>query len=168
MTPLVQENVVAGDVDKFVTIKVYSRKTDKMVLYAEFREDFIDLLFSFLAIPLEFAWELSVDSVNMGCAGNLNRSVRDLSFEKQKEATVFELNIDEQMINISKAEAVSLLRASLITTSALTNGLSNFHSIMKPQEASQSASKVSKSEKKPLRHGPCYLWPLDSATVVLA
>lgn len=94
LTPLVQENVVAGDVDKFVTIKVYSRKTNKMVLYAECREDFIDLLFSFLAILLEFSWELSVDNVNMGCAGNLNRSVKDLSFEKQKEATVSECMLD--------------------------------------------------------------------------
>lgn len=88
LKPLVQENVVAGDADNFVTIKVYSRKTDKMVLYAECREDFIDLLFTFLTVPLEFAWELSVDCVNMGCVGNLSRSVKDLSFEKQKEATV--------------------------------------------------------------------------------
>ncbi|KAJ0240351.1 hypothetical protein HA466_0224910 [Hirschfeldia incana] len=90
LKPLVQGNVVAGDADNFVTIKVYSRKTDKMVLYAECREDFIDLLFTFLAIPLEFAWELSVDSVNMGCVGNLSRSVKDLSFEKQKEAKASE------------------------------------------------------------------------------
>ncbi|XP_056860116.1 uncharacterized protein LOC108841144 [Raphanus sativus] len=90
LTPLVQENVVAGDADNFIIIKVYSRKTDKMVLYAECREDFIDLLFTFLAIRLEFAWELSVDCVNMGCVGNLCRSVEDLSFEKQKEAKVSE------------------------------------------------------------------------------
>ncbi|RID79708.1 hypothetical protein BRARA_A02422, partial [Brassica rapa] len=88
LTPLVQENAVAGDADKFVAIKVYIRKTDKRILYAECREDFIDLLFTFLAIPLEFAWDLSVDIVNMGCVGNLSRSVKNLSFEKQKEATV--------------------------------------------------------------------------------
>ncbi|KAH0942658.1 hypothetical protein HID58_002295, partial [Brassica napus] len=238
LTPLVQENAVAGDADKFVAIKVYIRKTDKRILYAECREDFIDLLFTFLAIPLEFAWDLSVDIVNMGCVGNLSRSVKNLSFEKQKEATVSQCvlpyyykfraqlldiviqeedseyeclvprngypssnckfskkikkdvlsngerivkftqmhsntssyagvgfvkgetnfivsddlfitpmstsstisllsklqmnisDIDEQVINISKAEAVGLLRASLITTSALTNGLSNFLSKM--------------------------------------
>lgn len=58
------------------------------ILYAECREDFIDFLFTFLAIPLEFARELSVDSVNMGCVGNLCISVEDLSFEKRREATV--------------------------------------------------------------------------------
>ncbi|CAN6917017.1 unnamed protein product [Brassica oleracea var. botrytis] len=252
LTPLVQENAVAGDADKFVAIKVYIRKTDKMILYAECREDFIDLLFTFLAVPLEFAWDLSVGIVNIGCVGNLSRSVNNLSFEKQKEATVSECvlpyyykfraqlldiviqeedseyeclvprngypssnckfsreikkdvlfngerivkftpmhsntssyagvgfvkgetnfivsddlfitpmstsstislpsklqmnisDIDEQVINISKAEAVGLLRASLITTSALTNGLSNFLSKMKPQEAAQSTSKIPK------------------------
>lgn len=90
LTPLVQENAVAGDADKFVAIKVYIRKTDKMILYAECREDFIDLLFTFLAVPLEFAWDLSVGIVNIGCVGNLSRSVNNLSFEKQKEATVSE------------------------------------------------------------------------------
>lgn len=72
LTPLVQENAVAGDADKFVAIKVYIRKTDKMILYAECREDFIDLLFTFLAVPLVFAWDLSVGIVNMGCVGNLS------------------------------------------------------------------------------------------------
>ncbi|CAH8337348.1 unnamed protein product [Eruca vesicaria subsp. sativa] len=57
------------------------------ILYAECREDFVEFLFTFLAIPLEFAWELSIDKVNMGCVGNLCRSVKDLSFEKTKEAT---------------------------------------------------------------------------------
>lgn len=69
-------------------MKVYVKKTDRSILYAECREEFVDFLFSLLAIPLEFAWDLSIDSVNMGCVGNLCRSVKDLSFEKQKEATL--------------------------------------------------------------------------------
>ncbi|CAH2065187.1 unnamed protein product [Thlaspi arvense] len=249
LTPLVQESTVAGDADELLTVNVYVRKTDSAILYAECREDFVDLLFTFLAIPLEFAWELSVDNVNMGCVGNLCRSLKDLSFEKHKEATVskctlpcyynlrgllldiviqegvlkyeclvnrysgssssfsrkikkdvlsddervatltlmdpisifgfakgetnfivsddlyitpmsssstismlskLQMNIgdiEEHVINISKAQAVSLLRASLITTSALTNGLSNFLSKLKPKEATPSASKIPKSEK---------------------
>ncbi|XP_024009346.1 uncharacterized protein LOC18013928 [Eutrema salsugineum] len=86
LTPLGKESRFAGDSDKQLTLKVYVRKTDKAILYAECREDFVDFLFSFLVIPLEFAWELSIDNVNMGCVGNLCRSVKDLSFEKQKEA----------------------------------------------------------------------------------
>ncbi|ESQ37323.1 hypothetical protein EUTSA_v10002899mg [Eutrema salsugineum] len=211
LTPLGKESRFAGDSDKQLTLKVYVRKTDKAILYAECREDFVDFLFSFLVIPLEFAWELSIDNVNMGCVGNLCRSVKDLSFEKQKEAIASKFSrkikdvpsngdrivkftsmdpsyggvgfvkgetnfivsddlvitpmnssstisllsklqmnisdIEEQVINISKAEAVSLLRASLITTSVLTNGLSNFLLKMKPQAATQSTSKIPKSEK---------------------
>ena len=48
------------------------------------------------------------------------------------------------LLNIPLLQAVGLLRASLITTSALTNGLSNFLSKMKPQEAAQSTSKIPK------------------------
>ncbi|CAE5966620.1 unnamed protein product [Arabidopsis arenosa] len=244
LTPLVQESRVAGVADKLVTLKVYVRKTDRAVLYAECREEFVDFLFTFLAIPLEFAWELSIENGNMGCVGNLCRSVKDLSFEKQKEATVskcilpyyyngraqpldvviqespeyeclvsyyghnmlskkinkavlsngeilakftsvpasiglvkeetnfivsddlvvtpmnssstisllskLQMNIgdiEEQVISIGKAEATSLLRASLITTSALTNGLSNFLSKMEPDEATQSTPKIQKSDK---------------------
>jgi len=88
LTPLVQESSVAGAADNLLTLKVYVRKTDRAVLYAECREEFVDFLFTFLAIPIEFAWELSVDIGNMGCVGNLCRSVKDLSFEKQKAATV--------------------------------------------------------------------------------
>ncbi|AAD56327.1 hypothetical protein [Arabidopsis thaliana] len=204
LTPLVQESSVAGAADNLLTLKVYVRKTDRAVLYAECREEFVDFLFTFLAIPIEFAWELSIDIGNMGCVGNLCRSVKDLSFEKQKAATESpeyeclvthyghnmlckkinkavlsngeiiakftsasasiglvkgETNfivsddlmnigdIEEQVISIGKAEATSLLRASLITTSALTNGLSNFLSKMDPDEVTQSTPKIQKSDK---------------------
>lgn len=87
LTPLVQETRVAGE-DECLTPKVLIRKFDREILYVECREDFVDFLFSFLAIPLEFAWELSIDDANLGCVGNLRRSVKELSFEKQKEATI--------------------------------------------------------------------------------
>lgn len=86
LTPLVQETRVAGEVNEVVTLKVYVRKSDKAILYAECREEFVDFLFTFLVIPLEFAWELSVDHLNMGCVGNLRRSVKELSFEQRREA----------------------------------------------------------------------------------
>lgn len=89
LTQLVQETRVAGE-DGCLTLKVLIRKLDGEILYAECREDFVDFLFSFLAIPLEFAWELSIDDANLGCVGNMCRSVKELSFEKQTEATVSE------------------------------------------------------------------------------
>nr|VDD46986.1 unnamed protein product [Brassica oleracea] len=245
LTPLVQEARVAGEVNEVVTLKVYVRKSDKAILYAECREEFVDFLFTFLVIPLEFAWELSVDHLNMGCVGNLRRSVKELSFEQRREAMLpyyyscriqlldvviqetpeyeclvsrrsynssrlsktikksvlgdgervakltpvvtsdsasiglvkgetnfivsddlvvtamnssstisllskLQMNIsdiEEQMISIGKAQAISLLRASLITTSALSNGLSNFLSKMKLKEAAPSTFKIPKSEK---------------------
>ncbi|KAL1193843.1 hypothetical protein V5N11_031969 [Cardamine amara subsp. amara] len=258
LTPLVQKGGVGGEADKLLNLKVYVRKTDGSILYAECREDFVDFLFSFLAIPLEFAWEISIDNVNMGCVGNLCRSVKGLSFGQPKKANVLKCmlpsyyncraqlldvafeempeyeclvsndpyrystsscsklakkiqknvlaggeriaklisvdskskatsdaiglvkgetnfivsddlvvtpmnssstisllsklkmsisDIEEQVISIGKTEATSLLRASLITTSALTNGLSNFLKKMNPEEATPSTSKIPRTEK---------------------
>ncbi|KAF8080292.1 hypothetical protein N665_0959s0022 [Sinapis alba] len=250
LTPLVQESRVAGEVNDVTTLKVYVRKSDKVILYAECREEFVDFLFTFLVIPLGFAWELSVDHLNMGCVGNLRRSVKELRFEQRRESTepkcmlpyyysfftqlldvviqetpeyeclvsrrsynssrlsknikksvladgervakltpmvtsdsastglvkgetnfivsddlvVTAMNssstisllsklqmnisdIEEQVISIGKAQAISLLRASLITTSALSNGLSNFLSKIKLKEASTTTFKIPKSEK---------------------
>ncbi|CAA7036729.1 unnamed protein product [Microthlaspi erraticum] len=113
LTPLVQENCAEGDADNTLTLKVYVRKTDKAILYAECREDFVDFLFSFLAIPLEFAWEHSIGNLNMGCVGNLCRSVKDLSFENQKEATVskcmlpHQYNFRGQLLDIVIQEGVT-------------------------------------------------------------
>ncbi|CAF1958722.1 BnaC07g04270D [Brassica napus] len=208
LTPLVQETRVAGE-DECLTPKVLIRKFDREILYVECREDFVDFLFSFLAIPLEFAWELSIDDANLGCVGNLRRSVKELSFEKQKEAIISKCvlphcysfraqlldikktvlgdglkivkvspvsasvgtnfivsddpvvapmnssstvsllsklqlsigDIEEHLISIGKNEAIIILRASLITTSALINGFSNFLFKMKPEEAKQLTKK---------------------------
>ncbi|EOA33111.1 hypothetical protein CARUB_v10016449mg [Capsella rubella] len=90
LTPSVQETgITTGEADKLLTLKVYVRKTDRVILYAECREDFVDFLFTFLAIPLGFAWELSLDNVNMGCVGNLCRSLKGLSFEQPEKSKVF-------------------------------------------------------------------------------
>ncbi|XP_010490603.1 PREDICTED: uncharacterized protein LOC104768354 [Camelina sativa] len=50
------------------------RKQDMKILYVECGEDFVDFLFTFLAVPLEF-----VCDINLGCIGNLRRSFKDLS-----------------------------------------------------------------------------------------
>lgn len=69
LTPMVLDNGVVGDANKFITVEVYVRKRDKMIFYAECREDFVEKL-------------------NMGCVGNLCKCIKDLSLKKQKEAIV--------------------------------------------------------------------------------
>ncbi|MFQ6623283.1 hypothetical protein Gotur_002869 [Gossypium turneri] len=44
--------------DSKTRVKIMLRKSDRKILYGEANEDFVDLLFSFLAIPLESALEL--------------------------------------------------------------------------------------------------------------
>ncbi|MBA0849216.1 hypothetical protein Goshw_013098, partial [Gossypium schwendimanii] len=44
--------------DSKTRVKIMLRKSDRRILYGEANEDFVDLLFSFLAIPLESALEL--------------------------------------------------------------------------------------------------------------
>ncbi|EOA20523.1 hypothetical protein CARUB_v10000837mg [Capsella rubella] len=50
------------------------RKQDMKILYVECGEDFVDLLFTFLAVPLQFLCDSS-----LGCIGNLSRSFKELS-----------------------------------------------------------------------------------------
>ncbi|XP_052878830.1 uncharacterized protein LOC108466333 [Gossypium arboreum] len=56
---LVAPNVkVTTEKDSKTRVKIMLRKSDRKILYGEASEDFVDLLFSFLTIPLEFALEL--------------------------------------------------------------------------------------------------------------
>ncbi|CAA7055268.1 unnamed protein product [Microthlaspi erraticum] len=56
------------------SVKVYVRKVDREILFAECNEDFIDSLLSFLIFPLELACSLCNDNTIFGCVGNLCRS----------------------------------------------------------------------------------------------
>lgn len=47
---------------ELVTFSAIARKHDKKILYVECGEDFVDLLFTFLAVPLESALEISGES----------------------------------------------------------------------------------------------------------
>ncbi|EFH49285.1 hypothetical protein ARALYDRAFT_486966 [Arabidopsis lyrata subsp. lyrata] len=65
--------------DKVITFDAIVRKQDMKILYVECGEDFVDLLFTFLAIPLESTWEISGNNITLGRIGNLCRSFKDLS-----------------------------------------------------------------------------------------
>ncbi|ESQ46957.1 hypothetical protein EUTSA_v10027836mg [Eutrema salsugineum] len=59
------------------SVKVFVRKLDWEIIYAECNEDFVDSLLSFLIFPLELAYSLSKqsnDDTLLGCIGNLCRS----------------------------------------------------------------------------------------------
>ncbi|KAF8102247.1 hypothetical protein N665_0199s0022, partial [Sinapis alba] len=66
-----KENVNPGRV---CFVKVFVRKVDGEIIYAECNEDFTDSLLSFLVQPLEMACSLSNDNTILGCVGNLFRS----------------------------------------------------------------------------------------------
>lgn len=62
------------DPRKVCSLKVFVRKLDREILYAECNEDFVDSLLSFLVLPLELSCSLSNDNTILGCVGNLCRS----------------------------------------------------------------------------------------------
>ncbi|CAN8311976.1 unnamed protein product [Cochlearia groenlandica] len=64
--------------DKLITVSVFTRKLDNKCIYVESGKDFVDLLFTFLALPLKSAWEISGCNVMLGCIGNLNESFKSL------------------------------------------------------------------------------------------
>ncbi|KAH1123388.1 hypothetical protein J1N35_006548 [Gossypium stocksii] len=71
-TKLVQQSMLVApnvkertEKDSKTRVKIMLRKSDRKILYGEASEDFVDLLFSFLTIPLEVALEL------LGGKGNL-------------------------------------------------------------------------------------------------
>ncbi|KAG2238786.1 hypothetical protein Bca52824_091957 [Brassica carinata] len=49
------------------------------ILFVECGEDFVELLLSFLAVPLESVLEISENSITFGCLANLCRSFKGLS-----------------------------------------------------------------------------------------
>ncbi|KAF2558835.1 hypothetical protein F2Q68_00018071 [Brassica cretica] len=137
-------------------VKIFVRKSDKKIIYAECSEDFIDSLLGILALPLELAWSLlSNNGSVLGCVGNLCRSEcreassastpleRDMRFIVSDDLVITPMSssstiglfmkskinntsdLEEQEISISKAELINILRASLISHSALTVGLSS-------------------------------------------
>ncbi|CAH8300469.1 unnamed protein product [Eruca vesicaria subsp. sativa] len=65
--------------EEVISFSAILRKHDMKVLYVECGEDFVDLLFTFLAFPLESILEISGDSSIFGCIGNLFKSFKDLS-----------------------------------------------------------------------------------------
>ncbi|KDP46571.1 hypothetical protein JCGZ_08543 [Jatropha curcas] len=67
-------------------VKIYARlflsKSKKRVCYAEVGDDFVDLLFSFLTIPVGFIMKEMNGAHSKGCLDYLYKSIMDLDSEK--------------------------------------------------------------------------------------
>ncbi|VYS69132.1 unnamed protein product [Arabidopsis thaliana] len=70
--------------DQTITLNVVKKEGN--ILFVECGDDFVDLLFTFLAIPLESAWGIAGDGIIIGCIGNLSKSFKDLSVDPGREA----------------------------------------------------------------------------------
>ena len=68
-SPYLENNI--DESKEVITLSAIVRKHDRKVLYVECKEDFVDLLFTFLALPLEYALEISGDISTLGFIGNL-------------------------------------------------------------------------------------------------
>ncbi|CAL9228826.1 unnamed protein product [Arabidopsis halleri] len=88
-SPSLSEDREETKADQTITLNAYVRKEEGNILYVECGEDFVDLLFSFLAMPLESVWEISGRGIILGCIGNLCKSFKDLSVDSGREASAF-------------------------------------------------------------------------------
>ncbi|PRQ34319.1 hypothetical protein RchiOBHm_Chr5g0067491 [Rosa chinensis] len=61
-----------------ITLKLILSKSKKVICYAEAEEDFVNLLFSFLVLPLGFLLKQMRLGTLKGCIDHLYKSVRDL------------------------------------------------------------------------------------------
>ncbi|XP_048420300.1 uncharacterized protein LOC103929820, partial [Pyrus x bretschneideri] len=69
---------VGGFWEEKISIKLIVSKSKKKVYYAEVGEDFVNLLFSFLTLPLGFVVKQMQHNSLKGCIDQLYRSVEDL------------------------------------------------------------------------------------------
>lgn len=104
LTPRLETKTDASEPE--FTIDAIVRKQDMKIMYVECGEDFVDLLFSFLAVPLEFVCDTS-----SGCIGNVRRSFKDLSVDKGKEELASKCvlphfyKLEKQLSSITTEEA---------------------------------------------------------------
>ncbi|CAE5966624.1 unnamed protein product [Arabidopsis arenosa] len=81
LTPTLQGSGDGAGPGQTITFKAFVRKPDTKIICVECGADFIDLLFTFLALPLESVWDISGDNISLGCIGNLFRSFKSLNEE---------------------------------------------------------------------------------------
>lgn len=68
----------SNEVEEKIPVKLMVSKSRKIICYAEARADFVNLLFSFLTIPLGFVVKNTQEGSLEGCIDQLWKSVKDL------------------------------------------------------------------------------------------
>ncbi|OIW01207.1 hypothetical protein TanjilG_10368 [Lupinus angustifolius] len=157
--------------EEVIKLKLIVRKSNLKVLCAIAAEDFVDLLFTFMTLPLGSVEHMMKGNSCLGSIDNLYKSLVDLDghkylkspslkdelvkthltqqFELHKQklqidevpisfyscyteydypamSNISPSDIEQRAISIGKKECLSLLKASLISSSALTDGLRQF------------------------------------------
>ncbi|XP_040361903.1 uncharacterized protein LOC112165142 [Rosa chinensis] len=79
-----------------ISVKLIVSKSKNLVCYAEVREDFVNLIFSFLTLPLGFILKQMLDSPWKGCIDQLCKGVLD--FDEQ----FFKSNYHKELLCNSK------------------------------------------------------------------
>uniref|UniRef100_K4CRL5 Uncharacterized protein n=1 Tax=Solanum lycopersicum TaxID=4081 RepID=K4CRL5_SOLLC len=140
----ISENGTRNNIKK-LELKLTVRKSTNMVLCAEADNDFVDSLFNFLTIPLGSIEDVLKGNSGLGCIDNLYKSVEnldskwfntpppDMNIHRHEKTLKMILLKPDQMISVGELEALSLLKASLTSTSsALTAGLN--HMLKNPRD----------------------------------
>ncbi|KAL0842518.1 hypothetical protein Bca101_015763 [Brassica carinata] len=86
LRPLFMEKKDEAEPEMVLTLNAVVRKKDMKILFVDCGEDFVELLLSFLAVPLESVWEISGNSITLGCFANLCRSFKGLRVDKGTQA----------------------------------------------------------------------------------
>ncbi|TQE00924.1 hypothetical protein C1H46_013464 [Malus baccata] len=119
-----------------ISITLIISKSKNIVCYAKAGEDFVNLLFSFLTLPLGFVAKQIQDGSLKGCIDQLYRSVQDLDAQYLKSNHHKEMLVNPKLDpdfcynSLLGIEALNLLVASFASDSALTNAF-----ISKPYQA---------------------------------
>ncbi|KAG5525783.1 hypothetical protein RHGRI_032164 [Rhododendron griersonianum] len=82
MMNLSQRDVDTRNKDEKINLKLFINRSNNRVLYAEVEENFVNLLFSFLLVPIGYIIKECPYLSFMGCLGNLRKSVQDLDVNK--------------------------------------------------------------------------------------
>ncbi|KAL7169777.1 hypothetical protein ACSBR2_034751 [Camellia fascicularis] len=75
----ISQNIPGANTNGSMAVKIIVRKSDGKALCAEAMEDFVDLLFSFLTIPLANVLKCLDGKSSLGCVDNLYKSLQVLN-----------------------------------------------------------------------------------------
>ncbi|KAE9446836.1 hypothetical protein C3L33_21263, partial [Rhododendron williamsianum] len=81
MMNLSQRDVDTRNKDEKINLKLFINRSNNRALYAEVEENFVNLLCSFLSIPIGYIIK-ECPYLSKGCLGNLRKSVQDLDVNK--------------------------------------------------------------------------------------